>query len=225
MKDIRFLPASALSFQKTVYNDDHLFDGDKGNCFCAAPDGRLYVGAGYGLFFFDGEVFVKYVDILTSVTSVCCAEETVYAASGKNVYILRNDLQIGRLTLDDDVTALYQDADYGIVAVTNNRLYSIDGDKTEPLQVDSTDHMIVPVPAEHSFVTAYAKTEKGALLLGTRESLYMFTPGGAYQFGEETLPDGKVNDVFVTDDRKEIWVATDRGICRLQFDSVFLLTI
>ena len=49
----------------------------------------------------------------------------------------------------------------------------------------------------------------------------MFTPGGSYQFGDETLPDGKVNDVFVTDDRKAIWVATDRGICRMQFDSAF----
>jgi hypothetical protein len=221
MKDIRFHPGSELSFQKTVYNDAYLFDGDKVNCFCAAPDGRLYVGAGYGLFFFDGEVFVKYVDVLTSVTSVCCAEETVYAASGKNVYILRNDLQIGRLTFEDDVTALYQDADYGIIVETSNRLYSINNDKTEPLQVDLTDHSIVSVPAEHSFVTSYAKSENGAFLLGTRKGLYMFMPGGSYQFGEETLPDGRVNDVFVTADRKEIWVATDRGICRLQFDSAF----
>lgn len=221
MKDIRFLPGTSLSFQKTVYNDAYLFDGDKVNCFCAAPDGRLYVGAGYGLFFFDGEVFVKYVDILTSVTSVCCKGETVYAASDINVYLLRNDLQIGRLTFDDDVTALYLDAEYGIIASTSNTLYRINDDKTGPLQVDSSDHPFVPVPTEHSFITSYAKTENGTSFLGTREGLYVFTKNGAYLFGEETLPDGKVNDVFVTEDRKEIWVATDRGICRLQFDSAF----
>ncbi len=219
MKDIRFLPASALSFQKTVYNDDHLFDGDKVNCFCAAPDGRLYVGAGFGLFFFDGEVFVKYVDILTSVTSVCCDGDTVYAASGKSVYIVRNDLQIGRLKMDDAVTALHRDAEYGVVLATSKELYKIVDDKIEPLQrVGAVDRIISPHTDAPS-VTSYANTGDGTVLVGTREGLFMFTPEGTYLFGKETLPDQKVNDVFVADDRKEIWVATDLGICRLQFDS------
>lgn len=219
MKDIRFLPVFALSFQKTVYNDDHLFDGDKVNCFCAAPDGRLYVGAGAGLFFFDGDVFVKYVDILTSVTSVCCDGDTVYAASGKSVYIMRNDLQIGRLKIDDAMTALYRDEEYGVTTATSNDLYRVFDDKVESLQhKGAVDRIILP-QADAPSVTSYANTGDGTALVGAREGLYMFTPDGAYLFGEETLPDKKVNDVFVTDDRKEIWVATDLGICRLQFES------
>ena len=219
MKDIRFLPASALAFQKTVYHDDYLFDGDKVNCFCAATDGRLYVGAGFGLFYFDSDVFVKYVDILTSVTSVCCDGDTVYAASGKSVYIVRNDLQIGRLTMKDEVSALYQDAKYGVTAATRNGLYRIVGDKAESLQVDQAFGWKNTVKDGQFSVTSYANSGDGAALVGTREGLYLFSPNGAYLFGEETLPDKKVNDVFVTGDRKEIWVATDRGICRLQFES------
>ena len=219
MKDIRFLPASALSFQKTVYNDDHLFDGDKVNCFCAAPDGRLYVGAGFGLFFFDGEVFVKYVDILTSVTSVCCVGDTVYAASGKTVYIVRNDLRIGCLKIDDSVTALHRDAEYGVVLATSKELYIIVDDKIEPLQPDGAVDLIISPQKGSLSVTSFASMGDGTALVGTRVGLYMFTPEGAYLFGEETLPDQKVNDVLVTDDRKEIWVATDLGICRIQFDS------
>ncbi len=208
-----------MSFQKTVYNDDHLFDGDKVNCFCDAPDGRLYVGAETGLFFFDGEVFVKYVDILTSVTSVCGDGDTVYAASGKSVYIMRNDLQIGRLKINDAVTAVYRDEEYGVTAATSNGLYRIFEDKIKPLQSDGSVDRIISPQADASSVTAYANTGDGTALVGAREGLYMFTPEGAYLFGEETLPDKKVNDVFVADDRKEIWVATDLGICRLQFES------
>lgn len=219
MKDIRFLPIDSLSFQKTVYNDDYLFDGDTVNCFCAAPDGRLYVGAGYGLFFFDGEVFVKYVDILTSVTSVRCVGDTVYAASGKTVYIVRNDLQIGRLTMDDEVSALYQDTEYGVIIVTSEGLYRVLDGKNEPLQPDGAVDLTIPVREDALSVTSYASTGDGTALVGTIDGLYMFTPEGMYLFGKETLPDQKVNDVFVADDRKEIWVATDLGISRLQFDS------
>ena len=171
------------------------------------------------MFFFDGEVFVKYVDILTSVTSVCCVGDTVYAASGKTVYIVRNDLQIGRLTMDDEVSALYQDTESGVIIVTSDGFYRVLDGKNEPLQPDVAVDLTIPVREDALSVTSYANTGDGSVLVGTREGLFMFTPEGTYLFGKETLPDQKVNDVFVADDRKEIWAATDLGICRLQFDS------
>ncbi len=121
--------------------------------------------------------------------------------------------------MNDEVSALYQDTEYGVVIVTSEGLYrALDG-KNEPLQSDGAVELTIPVREDTLSVTSYASAGDGTALVGTIDGLYMFTPDGAYLFREETLPDQKVNDVFVADDRKEIWVATDLGICRLQFDS------
>ena len=89
---------------QTLYNDAHGFDGDRVNALCRSPEGVLYVGGGYGLFFYDGSVFVKIVGIIDSVDALCCLPgNTVLAVSGRDVYVVENNIITGKRPLPEDV--------------------------------------------------------------------------------------------------------------------------
>lgn len=89
---------------QTLFNDAHGFDGDRVNALCWSPEGVLYVGAGYGLFFLDGEVFVKIVGIIDSVDALCCLpDRIVIAVSGRDVYVVKDDIITEKRTLPEDV--------------------------------------------------------------------------------------------------------------------------
>ena len=90
--------------EKALYNDAHGFDGDRVNALCYSPEGVLYVGAGYGLFFYEDGVFVKIVGIIDSVDALCCLPgNTVLAVSGRDVYVVENNIITGRKPLPEDV--------------------------------------------------------------------------------------------------------------------------
>ncbi len=89
---------------QTFFNDAYGFDGDRVNALCYSPEGVLYVGGGYGLFFLDGDVFVKIVGIIDSVDALCCLpEHTVIAVCGRDVYVVKNDIITGKRTLPEGV--------------------------------------------------------------------------------------------------------------------------
>ena len=89
---------------QTLFNDVHGFDGDRVNALCWSPEGVLYVGGGYGLFFLDGDVFVKIVGIIDPVEAVCCLpDHIVLAVSGRDVYVVKNDVITEKRTLPEDV--------------------------------------------------------------------------------------------------------------------------
>ena len=95
---------SFLITSETIYNDSHGFDGDRVNALCRSPEGVLYVGAGYGLFFYEDGVFVKIVGIIDSVDALCCLPgNTVLAVSGRDVYVVENNIITGKRPLPEDV--------------------------------------------------------------------------------------------------------------------------
>ena len=88
----------------TLFNDAHGFDGDRVNALCYSPEGVLYVGAGYGLFFFEDGVFVKIVGIIDSVDALCCLPDNiVIAVSGRDVFIVKDNIITGKKPLPEDV--------------------------------------------------------------------------------------------------------------------------
>ena len=89
---------------QTLFNDAHGFDGDSVNALCYSPEGVLYVGAGYGLFFFEDGVFVKIVGIIDPVDALCCLPGgVVLAVSGRDLYVIENNIITGKRPLPEDV--------------------------------------------------------------------------------------------------------------------------